>query len=108
MPDERRRMCRLATLDGATAKQGHERAEAQEDTTKGPPHDRDASGPNGRADGGAGGAWAPARRGAKRLGDTQGRRGGQSERQGGACAAGRGHARREPWGSQGRLDDRAT
>lgn len=92
-------MCRLAMLDGATAKQGHERAEAQEGPTKRPPHDRDASVPNGRADGVAGAGRAPARRGANRSGDTQGRRGDRSERQGGACAVGRGHAGREPWGS---------
>lgn len=91
-------MCRLATLDGATAKQGYERAAAQEDTTMRPPHDRDASAPNGRADERQGRARGPCPRRREKVGGVQGRRGGRSERQGAPCAVGRGRARREPCG----------
>lgn len=108
MPEGRRRMCRLATLGGATAKQGYERAAAQEGPTKRPPDDRDASAPNGRADEWRGRARGPRPRRGEEVRGSQGRRGGQSERQGAASTAGRGHARREPEGSQGPLDDRAA
>lgn len=107
-PDGRWRMCRLAILGGETTKQGHERAEAQEDTTRGPPHDRDASGPNGRAAEWRGRARGPRPRRREKVGGVQGRKGGRSARQGGASAVGRGHAGRAPVGSRGPLDDRAT
>lgn len=99
VPDGRVRMCRLAMLDGVIAKQGYERAEAQDDPTKRPPHDRDASAPNGRADELRGRARGPRTRRREKVGGSQGRKGSQSERQGAPSAAGRGHARREPVGS---------